>query len=452
MKHEMKHAGKSQNYVKQQQVKRLKILTVLLVIALVTAAAVIYRDYRARPGILSEVWISERGADYLEVSWKQVRNVNRYVVMCDGKTKEVNGQMSSATIDGLRENTLYEISVRADSEKRKGFKEVKASANTKKATHITGEDMQMKFANRPADLKLSAETDITYEPGDGYTVTPEGKLLFSEPGEIKVTATAKATEEYAFADKDITVKVLDSISVDPAGAETHIFYELSKDNCECVMTIQGTDNSVYPQSFVCHNGSYIVTFIKNEQTIVSFGNEKKVYEPKADLGHANGLTIAGGVCYSVRGGGSTQCVAFDSPDSNYDSFDLAYGASGIAYDPKTGCFYTSSKNNLVAYDDNFNVLNRIPRINRNTTHYVQDCGAYDGILMHCVSGEDVQGVNYVDFYDMNNSKYLGSVKCELNEIESLIVDDEGFIELLCIGERPDSYIWKTPLNMKMLCE
>ena len=48
-------------------------------------------------------------------------------------------------------------------------------------------------------------------------------------------------------------------------------------------------------------------------------------------------------------------------------------------------------------------------------------------------------------------KLPGSIECELDEIESIIVDEEGYIELLCnIIGYPD-YIWKTPINMKLLC-
>ncbi|MBR0343428.1 MAG: fibronectin type III domain-containing protein [Oscillospiraceae bacterium] len=449
----MKHAAKEQQPTKKErQLKRLKILVVLFLFVLICTAAALYREYRIRPGFLKKVWISERGADYLTVSWEKVRNVSRYVVMCDGKTFEVSGQMDSATVDGLKENTGYEISVRADSEERKGFEEVTASAKTKKATHITGEDVQTRFANRPIDLKQTAETKVTYEPGDGYTVTPDGKVVFTAPGEIKVTAKSEATEEYASVRKKITVNVLDTVSVDPEGAEPHFFYDLNRENCECVMTIQGTGDSVYPQSFVYYDDMYIVTYIKNEQRIITFGDEKNVYEPLEDLGHANGLAIANGTCYSVRGDGSKLCTTFEPPNSNYGSFELEYGAAGISYDPKTGMFVTSSRKNFVAYDGDFKVLGTLGQISRKETYYVQDCGVYDGILMHCVSGENVQGTNYIDFYDMVNSKYLGSIRCELNEIESILVDDEGFIELLSIGERPDSYIWKTPVNMKKICE
>ena len=451
--YEMKHAAKEPDTTKEQiRLHRLKLGIGLFLLFLILASAVGYIEYRIRPGRLEKIWVSERGSDHLTVSWKKARNVNRYVVMCGNKIVVANGRKDSAAIDGLKENTDYEISVRADSEKREGRKVLTVSAKTKKATHITGEDIQTKLSNRPVDLMQTAETPVTYKPGDGYTVTPENKVVFSVPGEIKVTAVSEETDEYASVSREITVNVLDSVYVDPEGAEPHYFYEIGKDNCECVMVIQGTEDSVYPQAFVYLNDMYIVTFIKSKQRIITFGNEKNVYEPGTDLGHANGLTEVNGKCYLVRGDGSKTCTTFDPPNSNYNSFELAYGASGIAYDAKDAKFFTSAKNILAAYDSNFNVLGSMAPISRSTAYYVQDCGAYGGILMHCVSGEDAQGTNYIDFYDMNSSKYLGSVRCELNEIESLIVDDEGFIELLCIGDWPNSYIWKTPINIMKICE
>ena len=70
--------------------------------------------------------------------------------------------------------------------------------------------------------------------------------------------------------------------------------------------------------------------------------------------------------------------------------------------------------------------------------------------MQGVSGEGFVGTNYIDFYDMINSKYLGSIECELDEIESIIVDEEGYIEVLCNVIGYPDYIWKTPINLKKL--
>ena len=218
-------------------------------------------------------------------------------------------------------------------------------------------------------------------------------------------------------------------------------------------TVKGVDEARVPQSFACDNGKYIISYIyKDTQRVIVYGDGKTVYEPETDLGHANGFTIVDGLCYSVRGGGDTKVITFDTSNKNYGSFELAYGASGIAYDETSDMIYTSSRGDLTAYDRKFNVINKTGRVIRTRPFYVQDCGAYGGILMHCISGEDYKGINYIDFYDMINSRYLGSVECDLSEIESLIVDEEGYIELLCNTSEREDYIWKTPLNMKTLCE
>jgi len=453
----MKHAKKISKAEKirkknRKRRKRLRILLILFVIALAGAAVTIYRDYQARPGFLEKIWISDRGADYITVAWERPRNVYRYVVTYNGETVNVSGRRNNVKLTGLDADTNYKISVRADSKEREGFEEISEQARTKKTQTIEGEAPRMTLPNKPVDLKQTAQTALSYVPGKGYTVTEDGKIVFTSGGNITVTAMAAETEEYAAATKEITVEVLDMVSVGAAGASPHIFYKLNKENCECVMSIDGTKEASTPQSFIRTDGKYIVSFIKDDnQRLVEFGAEKTVHTPETDLGHANGLTIANGRCYSVRGAGSTQCITFDPPNSNYNSFELTYGASGIGYDEANGLFYTSSRSLLVAYDSNFNVVNKVRRIRRKSTYYVQDCTAYNGILMQGVSGEGFVGTNYIDFYDMINSKYLGSIECELDEIESIIVDEDGYIEVLCNVIGYPDYIWKTPFNMKLLC-
>ena len=114
-------------------------------------------------------------------------------------------------------------------------------------------------------------------------------------------------------------------------------------------------------------------------------------------------------------------------------------------------FYTSAKKGLTVYDGNFNYIKNVGIISRTGTYYVQDSAAYGEIMMHCISGEDFFGTNFIDFYDMNSSTYLGSIECQLGEIESILVDEEGYIELLCNVKGSQDNIWKTPINMKLLC-
>jgi len=444
----MKHAKKITK--KEKQVKLIKILFAALGIAFVIAAWTLYEDYMSRPGFLEKIWIADRGADFITVAWEKPRNVYRYIVTYNGKTISVSGLKSEIKLSGLEENTTYKISVRADSKQRKGFDTLTESASTKKTQTIEGEDSLMKFVNTLTDLKQTSETPLTYTTPNGSMKEMGDKVMFTKSGKCIVTATAEESGAYASASKTIKVEVLDSVYEDAEGADLHVFYKLNKKNCELVMNVSGTKDANIPQSFDYVDGKYIVFYVKGKnQKIITFGDKKTVYKPSVDLGHCNGFTIADGKAYSVRGA-SSKCVTFDPPNKNYITFDLPFDASGIAYDKQTGMFYTSQKGGMVAYDRDFNIVNEVGRVNHKKTHYYQDCGAYGGIMMHCVSGPNFHGTNYIDFYDMMNDKYLGSVECELDEIESLIVDDEGYIELLSNTKDEKDCIWKTPINMKML--
>lgn len=453
MRREQKHLKVEKNTPRKRQRKRFRILTITFLVVLAAAIITVVVDYNARPGFLEKIWISDRGADYISVSWDRVRNVDKYIVTYGDKTVEVSGRKKGVTIKDLDEDTYYEISVRADSKKREGFDTLTANTRTKKKTHITGNTKQTRFANMPVDLNQTAETPVYYVPKKGYTVNEDGKVVFKQSGIIRVTAVSTATAQYASSTKEITVDVLDTVSVKAKKAEPHIFYKLNKSNCECIKTVEGIPTVTIPQSFDYYDGKYVIVYIKyDKQRIITFGEKKTVNKPKLDLGHANGFTIANGKYYTVRGGNSSTCVKINPDKKTYKAFELANPASGIAYDEATNMFYTSQRKYMVAYDDKFNEVRKVGRIYRKTKSYFQDCGAYGGVMMHCVSGEDMQGTNYIDFYDMLNNKYMGTVKCELNEIESLIVDEEGYIELLCNTKDTKDYIWKTPINMKNLCD
>ena len=248
--------------------------------------------------------------------------------------------------------------------------------------------------------------------------------------------------------------MLDTVNVDANGATPHIFYKLNKDNCELKMSIRGVKESKVPQSFEYIDGNYYVIYVvKGDKTqrIISFGDKKTVFKPKMNLGHSNGLTLADGKFYEVNGKNS-DVVSFDPSNKDYRSFKLPYDASGIAYDEMNQMFYTSHREGMTTYDKSFNVVNHFGRISRSGTHYSQDSGAYKGIMMHCVSGKDLQGINYIDFYDMLHQKYIGSIECDLNELESLLVNEEGYLELLSNTRSDEDYIWKTPININMLID
>lgn len=453
MRREQKHLKFEKETKRKKQRKLLKKLAIVFLVVLAVAIVTVIRDYQARPGFLDKVWVSDRGADYISLSWEKVRNVDKYVVMYGDKTVRVSGRKAGVVIEDLDEDTYYEFSVRADSKKREGFDTLTANARTKKRTHIKGKSKQMRFANMPVDLKQTAETPVSYVPANGYTVNEDGKVIFKRSGKVKVTAVSEETDQYASEKKVITVDVLDTIAVNGKSAKPHFFYHLDKKNCEKVMTIEGTKTVTGPQSFDFDDGKYVMVFVKEDkQRIITVGDKKTISKPKLDLGHSNGFTIADSIYYSVRGGGSSTCIKIDPEKESYESFELPHPASGIGYDRTTNMFYTSQRGGMVAYDDQFNVVKEVDRMYRKTTNYFQDCGAYGGIMMHCVSGKHAQGTNYIDFYDMINGNYMGSIKCELNELESIFVDEDGYIEVMCNTKELKDYIWKTPINMKKLCD
>ena len=71
-------------------------------------------------------------------------------------------------------------------------------------------------------------------------------------------------------------------------------------------------------------------------------------------------------------------------------------------------------------------------------------------MFRCLSGSSKHGTNYIDLYDMKNGRYLGTFSCDLSEVESCIVDDDGFLEILSNNSSSTDYIWKTDLNINTL--
>ena len=108
---------------------------------------------------------------------------------------------------------------------------------------------------------------------------------------------------------------------------------------------------------------------------------------------------------------------------------------------------------MAAYSaEDYSVLHTT-RTARHSGHvYSQDCCGHGGILLHCVSDSDRHGINYIDIYDIERGKYLGSFGCDLSEVESAIVDNDGYLEILANNTSDTDYIWKTPINIDSLSE
>ena len=102
--------------------------------------------------------------------------------------------------------------------------------------------------------------------------------------------------------------------------------------------------------------------------------------------------------------------------------------------------------------DGFSVKYSCGVVKHSGKTYTQDCGGHAGIMLRCLSGSSKHGTNYIDLYDMKNGRYLGTISCDLSEVESCIVNKDGFLEILANNSSSVDYIWKTDLNIETLGE
>ena len=82
--------------------------------------------------------------------------------------------------------------------------------------------------------------------------------------------------------------------------------------------------------------------------------------------------------------------------------------------------------------------------------YIQDCGASNGFVFHCISGSNKHKTNYLDVYREADGKYLGTFKINIDEAESAVVGPDGYVQILCNTTDSTDYIWRTPVNVREL--
>jgi hypothetical protein len=149
-------------------------------------------------------------------------------------------------------------------------------------------------------------------------------------------------------------------------------------------------------------------------------------------------------------GWSGRTVVYSTKKEKWGTMTLPYGCSGIGYDRERKLLFTSSRTAMVAYTlkkEGWTVKYRTGVVRHRGKVYTQDCGGYGGIMLHCMSGSSKHGINYIDMYDMIHGKYLGSFACELSEVESVIVDNDGYMQILANNTSGHDYIWRTGINI-----
>lgn len=460
----------------RQKRRQVRVGLVLLAFMILLTAAVIYKDYHERPGILerSTLKTTEAGTDTLTIEWKGTRNTDSYTVYykAEGESplgwrkvtvENQKGSKDSVTLKNLEEGTRYGIIVRADNDERTGFSTKEKFFSTRRNQQIEGKTHFTKLTcSKDFDLGMKAETKLSYESDneDVIKVDKKGKASIEGSGTAKITVTARETKEYLGASFETEVEVISTSPVNAGGAGAHIIYSLGEGDCEAVKYITGAGSVDIPQSFAYTGDQYIVAYgMHDAQRIITFdkdGDGKSVSVPSVALGHPNGFCYdsVNKTCYCVKGW-SGRAVTYKPETGEYGVVTFPAGASGIGYDRKEDLIYTCSRTLMAAYrvgDDGITTEHRCGVVKHSGHTYTQDCGGHAGIMMRVLSGSNRHGTNYIDLYDMLHGQYLGTISCNLSEVESATVDDDGYMLLLSNYTSSTDIIWKTPINIEDIGE
>jgi len=491
--------GKSKKNKKPGRRRAVRFVCIaVIVLAAVSAIAVMQalEHYRLYPGRVERDSISSpgRGSDYIIISWDGTQNTDIYKVWVkehnvswragepvddgldesgpgaksreteiDDTWMELESEVPEITVEGLKDDTSYSFIVRADNKDREGIPTGIRNFRTKKSQSIRAIRKITKFTfSEPFKLKVSAATDLMYESSDPdvAVIDPEtDEICITGEGDAEITVSAKSTPEYEGDREVVELKVIDAAPVDAGGASANIIYHLDSDNCEVVKKVAGADGASVPQGLAYTGDKYIIAYgMGSPNRIISFdvdGDGKEVSVPTISMGHPNGFTFAdeNGLCYVAKGW-TSKVFTYELTSDTYGSVGLSYGCSGIGYDRKEKLLYTCSRTAMAAYDisNGYSLVYRTGVVKHSGTVYTQDCGGHAGIMFRCLSGSGKHGINYIDLYHMKTGRYLGTVSCDLSEVESCIIDDDGFLEILSNNTSSTDYIWKTDLNIDTLGE
>ena len=241
------------------------------------------------------------------------------------------------------------------------------------------------------------------------------------------------------------------------GGSARYVYTFDSSNCRKLFEITGFSKALVPQAMTFTGSEYYILYGMNPmQAIVTYsanGQKTKSGGFAFNIGHPNGITWdpQTGLCYIFKGG-QTTIYTWNPRTNKYGKSKTPYSSSGLAYDKTTNVIYASSETGIRIYsaDGRFKHQKLFSRCKHSGKTHVQDCGAQDGFIFHGVSGANKHKTNYLDVYRASDCKYLGSIRIALGEIESAVVGNDGYLQLLVNTPQRTDYIWKTPLNINDL--
>ena len=248
------------------------------------------------------------------------------------------------------------------------------------------------------------------------------------------------------------------LSTPTIGGKARYVYTFNKKNCKKRFSIKGYKGANVPQGLAYSGSNYYAVFgMSDAQSVVTYNSKgKRVTASKFGfkMGHPNGMTYnpKTGLCYIFKGNTYT-IYTWDPSNNKFGKASTPFSSSGVAYDRTTEKLYASSQTGIREYsnDGAFEHYRLFSRCNHKFRHYIQDCGAGGGFIFHGISGSNKHKSNYLDVYRAADSRYLGTINIKLGEIESVIVTDDGWVELLINHKSTyKEYVWRTPLNVNDL--
>lgn len=458
------------NKSKKQVRKQIIIEAIVLLPIAVLTVVFLYFDYNERPGILhhSDIKAVECGVNNISLEWEEARNTDKYILYYKPKGEEYKewkkmilegsseediqeGEIykKQAKIEGLEEGKTYCFVVRADNEERKGFNTEVVYYSTRNDQKIEAKDsITALTVSKDLKLEASAKTKMSFKSSDNKIAKvneKNGKIDIKKAGQVDIIIKAKESEKYVGAKKKISLNVLPAKPVESSRAGVNIIHSLDSSNCEALFSVHMGPT---PQSLAYTGDKYMVAY--DNRGIRQYSKEGDLVKTSysSSIGKANGMTYCDTtkLCYSMRGS-SSRVDIYNPKNGEFSSISVFCGASGIGYDRIDDVIYMSSRTGIRVFsaDGKFEHKKMISNVSRGGKIYTQDCCGHGGVVIRCISGPNKHGTNYLDLYNIKKGTYLGTIEVNLGEVESAIVDNDGYLQLL-VNSR-DDYIWKTDINI-----
>lgn len=385
-----------------------------------------------------------------------------YYVSVSGK----NGYIRADLVDNIKYTTVTGKTTDAVN-----YRVGAGTGMAKKGTLKKGKRVTVQLTATPSDsrtnwYKVKIDDKSYYMSSDYVTITGSDSSTSTTASSSpeKTTASDAGSSETASPEKTPVEKPAPTSDVARAlinkatnGGSARYVYTFNSDNCTKIMTVTGYNDVYTPQGMAYRDERFYILFANTDgDRIVSYsrkGTRLNAVSFPSNRGHLNGMTWdpVSKLFYIFKGNQTT--IYTWNPETNaFGTAKTPYSSSGIGYDKVNDYLVASSQTGIRVYSSGgkFTHKKLFNRCKHNGTIYIQDCCGYNGIVFHGISGSNKKTINYIDVYRVSDGTYLGSIKESFGEIESAVVDDDGYLLLLINGSGTKKEIWKTPLNVNEL--